>query len=133
MKYFLVLLRRSERLMACSVSPSTMRSASQLKYEETAPSLLCHANPKAASLQDPAQPDRYTPQNTLNCSITSLPQAAGVDRQLLSGVILQLIVGSVRRGGKWVEGCCWGRFRVTEVGGTSDAQREQGRLRPLSF
>lgn len=90
------MLLRLERLMACSVSLSTMRSPNQLKYEETAPSLLCHANPKAMSLQHPALPDRYTPQNTLNCSITSLPQAAGVDRQLLTGVILQLTAGSVR-------------------------------------
>lgn len=90
--------------MACDVSPLTIRSSSKPKYEETAPSFLCHANPKAASLQNPAPPDRYTPQNTLNCSITSPPQAAGVDRRLLTGVILQLEVGSVRRGGEGAEG-----------------------------
>lgn len=99
-----MLLRRLERIMVCGqwghpVSPNIRKQP--LLF------LLCHANPRAMSLQHLTLPDRYTPHNTLNCSITSLPQASGDERQLLTGVILRLAVGSGRWGGKWVEGCVW--------------------------
>lgn len=47
-----------------------------------------------------------------------LSQAASVDRQLLTVVILRLVVGSGRSGSKLVMGKVW----VKEVLGTSDAR-----------
>lgn len=87
------------------------------------PTLYCHANPKAVSLQHHALPDRYIPQNTLNCSITSPPQAAGVDRQLLAGVIFAACSGFKEMRGKLMEWCMGER----EVGGTSKYPKGVGK------